>query len=74
MDSVDPILSLASSDKKEFTAIDWAPKLPVFVAGNTAGVVVLAKVSGVETLSSGNTISQERERFDQVIKSLSNQD
>lgn len=74
LDSVDPIATLKTSDKKEFTCLDFAPDLPVFIAGNSVGVVQLAKVTGVPSLNSGNDHSEEKNRFDKVVQTLSNQE
>jgi WD40 repeat protein len=74
MDSVDPVAKLTPYDKKEFTAIDWSPALPVFVAGNTIGVVYLTKVVGIAALTSGKTKAEEVKRFESVIQMMSNQE
>lgn len=74
VDSVDPVAILSTYEKKEFTAIDWSPKLPVFISGNTAGSVYLSKVVGVQSLLSGNSTEEERTRFETVIQTLSNQE
>ena len=74
VDSVDPIAKLTTYEKKEFTAIDWSPNLPVFAAGNTSGVVYLSKVVGIQSLLSGKTREEERARFETVIQTMSNQE
>jgi WD40 repeat protein len=74
VDSVDPVAKLSRYDKKEFTAIDWSPNLPVFVAGNAVGVVYLTKVVGVASLVSGRTREEEAKRFISVIQMMSNQE
>lgn len=74
VDSVDPIAKLSTYEKKEFTAIDWSPNLPVFIAGNTSGVVYLSKVVGIASLASGKTKEEEKARFESVIQTMSNQE
>ena len=74
LDSVDPIAKLTTYEKKEFTAVAWSPKLPIFVAGNTAGVVYLSKINGLPSLISGNNKEQEKIRFESVIQMMSNQE
>ncbi|KAH0793205.1 Dynein intermediate chain 2, ciliary-related protein [Histomonas meleagridis] len=74
LDSVDPVAKFIPFDKKELTALDWSPKLPVFICGNTNGVIHLAKVVGVQSLVSGNDIEMEKKRFESVIQLISNQE
>jgi WD40 repeat protein len=74
MDSVDPIAQLVPYHKKEFMCIDWSPSLPVFVAGNTVGIVYLTKVVGVSSLVAGRTREEEVKRFTAVIQMMSNQE
>ena len=74
VDSVDPVAKLSPYDKKEFTSLDWSPTLPVFISGNTAGIVYLTKVVGVESLLTGRTLEEELKRFESVIQLMSNQE
>jgi WD40 repeat protein len=74
VDSVDPVTKLTPYDKKEFVCIDWAPTLPVFVSGNTVGVVYLTKVSGIPSLTEVKTKQEELLRFESVIQMMSNQE
>jgi dynein intermediate chain 1 len=74
VDSVDPVAKLTPYDRKEFTTIDWSPKLPVFVAGNTVGVIYLTKVVGLASLNEGRTRDEEIRRFESVIQMMSNQE
>jgi WD40 repeat protein len=74
VDSVDPVAKLTPYDKKEFTSIDWSPSLPVFVAGNTVGVVYLTKVVGIASLIAGRTRDEEAKRFISIIQMMSNQE
>lgn len=74
LDSVDPVAKLTPYDKKEFTALDWSPNLPVFISGNTTGVVYLTKVVGLASLTAGRTKEEEAKRFISVIQTMSNQE
>ena len=74
LDSVDPVAKLAPFDKKEFNCLDWAPNLPVFVSGNTSGVVYLTKVLGLASLVTQRTREEELKRFDSVIQLMSYQE
>jgi WD40 repeat protein len=74
MDSVDPVARLQPYDRKEFTSLDWSPDLPVFVAGNSAGVVFLAKAAGIPTLTTCRSSEEEIARFETVIQMMSNQE
>jgi hypothetical protein len=74
VDSVDPVAKLTPYDRKEFVCIDWSPALPVFVSGNTVGVVYLTKVSGIPSLTEARTRQEELLRFESVIQMMSNQE
>ena len=74
LDSVDPVAKLAPFDKKEFTSLDWSPTLPVFVSGNTSGVVYLTKVVGLASLVANRTREEELKRFQSVIELMSYQE
>jgi len=74
LDSVDPVAKLTTYEKKEFTAVSWSPKLPIFVCGNSSGVVYLSKVHGLASLTAGRSLEEERARFESVIQMMSNQE
>jgi WD40 repeat protein len=74
VDSVDPVAKLTPYDRKKFVCIGWSPARPVFVSGNTVGVVYLTKVAGIPSLTGAKTRQEELLRFESVIQMMSNQE